>query len=324
MGLLNAVVGGIAGGVAGIGAGLTTISNRWDDNELMAAKEQAEIARERRIEEAVIRSEGRQSANKANERQADLDFNTDPANVAKSAQAKIAGQSATDEYTDSRFPTELDQAWRLAKATHIEGRDTTDYAGRALDHQLKQQALDEAMNGSRVPDGVKEQLKFYDVRNKEIKDLLATDRVEPGSKGELSLLDEMKENSAAKSELIRPYIKDGPSPTAVDEPDPLGVRRDALMSEIQRITGNKQDLSADVPLSDLRKIIADVKKETPDKAESQEPVINRPKGLLSRESAIKAQQDRYEKNRENRELPMKVRMGIITKEEYQAQQKARK
>ncbi|MFA5921156.1 MAG: hypothetical protein WC856_07675 [Methylococcaceae bacterium] len=107
MGLLNAVVGGIAGGVAGVGAGLTTISKQWDDRELEAAKQQAEIQKEKRIEEA-----------KGRDRQATLNFNTDPANVAKSAQAKIAGQSEVDKYGDSRFPTELDQKTQEYNATH--------------------------------------------------------------------------------------------------------------------------------------------------------------------------------------------------------------
>ncbi|MFA5921226.1 MAG: hypothetical protein WC856_08025 [Methylococcaceae bacterium] len=249
MGLLNAVVGGIAGGVAGVGAGLTEISKQWNDRDLDAAKQQAEIQKEKRIEEAQGRN-----------RQATLDFNTDPTNVAKSTQAKISGQSAIDEYGDSRFPTELDQAGRLARATHIEGRDTTDYAGRELDHQIKQQMLDEAISGGKVPEGVKEKLKFYDARNKEIKDMLATGQVEQGSKGALSLIDEMKDNTDAKSELLQPYIKNFAPKASGDDVDPLGIKRDALMSEIERITGIKQDLSSVISLSDLQKIVDDAKK----------------------------------------------------------------
>lgn len=107
MGLLNAVVGGIAGGVAGVGAGLTEISKQWDNREIEAAKQQAEIQKEKRIEEAHGR-----------ERQATLDFNTDPANVGKMSQAKIAGQSEVDKYGDSRFPTELDQKTQEYNVTH--------------------------------------------------------------------------------------------------------------------------------------------------------------------------------------------------------------
>jgi hypothetical protein len=120
--------------LAGVGAAMQSFGKSMNDNSTQEYARQAELEKEKRIEEQDIRKEQRGIVNKGNERQAELAFETDPANQKLRTDAKLAEAAAGDEYKDSRLESDVKRAGLLARAQHIEGRDTTDYQGRADEH----------------------------------------------------------------------------------------------------------------------------------------------------------------------------------------------
>jgi hypothetical protein len=122
---------GILGAMAGAGKALGQIA---DNNIEMNAKkeafglaQQAEIEKEKRIAEAQktvseteyqrkIETEGRAADRTKQDRQDQLDFNTNPDNVQKTAQATIQAAKAKDAYGDSRLGADVNREGQLADA----------------------------------------------------------------------------------------------------------------------------------------------------------------------------------------------------------------
>ncbi len=128
-GMLGAALRGAASGAA---LGYIQVEKEHDEKEAEQLKQQAEIEKEKRIEEESIRKENRGMERDIAMKQADIDINTDPANIEKAARAKVAGQSIQDEYTYANMGKEAEREGLLARAKHIESPDRTDYEGRRL------------------------------------------------------------------------------------------------------------------------------------------------------------------------------------------------
>ncbi|NOT11296.1 MAG: hypothetical protein HOP23_05610 [Methylococcaceae bacterium] len=142
-------MGILAGALTGFGKGLREGSDLIIENNEKLAKEardnQGQIDKERRIEEAFIRQEGRTAQARKDQLTSNLEFTTDPTNVSKVAEAELQKKTLTDAYADERSPIEIQQAADMAaakdKATY---HDTTDYEGRRQTHELNQLKIDEA------------------------------------------------------------------------------------------------------------------------------------------------------------------------------------
>lgn len=182
---------GILGALGGAGQALTTIGEQnmktFHEKELLAEKNRMDMEKEKRIEEAGIRAEGRQQnyqiasearglENKKAEMKNDLEFNTNPENV----QAKITAQNkALQAELDLKSdPSNVQKQTALKKAeidlqtaasiaVH-KATDTTDYAGRKLQNELNEIKLGQEKSLAKIPPAVKLQ---YDAIGNDIRDL---------------------------------------------------------------------------------------------------------------------------------------------------------
>ncbi|NOT10985.1 MAG: hypothetical protein HOP23_03980 [Methylococcaceae bacterium] len=142
-------MGILAGALTGFGKGLREGSDLIIENNEKLAKEardnQGQIDKERRIEEAFKRQEGRTAQARKDQLASDLQFTTDPTNVSKVAEAELQKKALTDGYADERSPIEIQQAADMEaakdKATH---HDLTDHENRRLTNELTQLKSDEA------------------------------------------------------------------------------------------------------------------------------------------------------------------------------------
>lgn len=178
---------GILGGIAGIGEGMAEVGKRWHEDDVLAEKNRMDMEKEKRIEEAGIRAEGRQQnyqiasearglENKKAEMKNELEFNTNPENV----QAKITAQNkvAQAELDLKSDPANVQKQMALKKA-EVElqtaaqiavhnATDTTDYAGRKLQNELNSIRLEQEKSLAKIPPAVKLQ---YDAIGNDIRDL---------------------------------------------------------------------------------------------------------------------------------------------------------
>lgn len=178
---------GILGGIAGVGEGMAEVGKRWHEDDVLAEKNRMDMEKEKRIEEAGIRAEGRQQnyqiasearglENKKAEMKNELAFNTNPENV----QAKITAQNkVTQAELDLKSdPANVQKQMALKKA-EVElqtaaqiavhnATDTTDYAGRKLQNELNSIKLEQEKSLAKIPPAVKLQ---YDAIGNDIRDL---------------------------------------------------------------------------------------------------------------------------------------------------------
>jgi hypothetical protein len=148
-------MGLLLAGIAGAAEGLNKVYANHAADDLRAENKQDDLDKEKRVEEANIRRENRGIVNDDNKRLADDAFAHDPARVQRGIDEKLAGQAAIDKYGDSRVDEDVKREGLLAKARHIEGRDTTDYQGRKDDHA---EYLEKQASNARLS-ALKEQLR---------------------------------------------------------------------------------------------------------------------------------------------------------------------
>lgn len=203
MGLLGAALAGFGGGARGYEAAM----QRHDAENAKAQQHQWDLDKEKRIEEAAIRSEGRASTNAAKERQAALDFNTDPNTVKRVAQADIDKQNEKDKYNDGRFDTTLAQKTREYNATHPyeEEKTLAEIETQKAHGDYYRSAAAQKYDTSGITDkNVKAQyeimLKALDRKQKQMDALDEKESIKPGSgyaspAERMSMLKEIKELS---------------------------------------------------------------------------------------------------------------------------------
>lgn len=284
---------GMLGAMAGLGAGVSDVADRrikaFGEQQMMAIKDQIDQAREARILEAQrgnmaienqykIESEKRGLENDKTKAQNAIDINTDPNNISKLTAAEVAKLKAKDEYGDSRFDTELDQATRKARALdEATYHDNTDYEGRRLSHELDRMKLDEAKQPQFKMTKADE--KRYDFLKEQYQSLAKARGEAMDEKAKVSIMDDMDKINAQVDQLLSKYDGESKAQTkvAVDD-DPLGVKRDLLLKDLRKINP-KVDVSEKLSNSDLQGIIDyELKNKGAGEAE-------KPKGML--ESAAK-------------------------------------
>jgi hypothetical protein len=252
--------------------------NQWTAERLKALEEQVTIARDKRIEEAQIRAgtrqeeaqiraEGRGLLNREKERKSAFEFETNPDNVKRATDAELSGLRAKDDYKYSRGDEEADYLGKKARATDI---DHTDYAGRALDHELKRKALESGVS-AKISEVDKYQLKSW---SKEVETLdeainsgMLQDEALLGAKVRLKGIRDNINSTLAK-------YQEG-SGTQGDRSlfDPAGLN---LTSNDDKATGATIESLDNTSTEDLKAVLQD----------AQQSKINaklsEPRGLLSR------------------------------------------
>ncbi|WP_152428969.1 hypothetical protein [Methylomonas sp. MK1] len=248
-----------------------------DESRMLQIKADADAAREQRILEAKnlysIQAEQRGLENDKIRAQNAIDINTNPDNVARAANAEIAKLKTKDEYGDSRFDTELDQATRKANALdEATYHDNTDYEGRRLSHELDRLKLDEAKQPQFKMTKADE--KRYDFLKSQYESLAKARSETTDEKIRVELLDKMDGVSGQVDSLLSRYDGEGKEQTkaAVDD-DPLGVKRDLLLKDLRKINP-KVDVSEKLSNSDLQEIL-DYERKNQGSSQAEKP-----KGML--------------------------------------------
>jgi hypothetical protein len=165
MGLL---LGALAGGAQAFNEIADDHIKQWNEKDMLSLREQMDMAKEKRIEEAQVRAGTRQEEaqiraedrgllNRDKERKSEFEFETNPDNVKRATDAELYGLRAKDDYKYSRGGDEAAYRGGIARATDI---DHTDYAGRALDHELKRKALESGVS-AKISEVDKYQLKSW-------------------------------------------------------------------------------------------------------------------------------------------------------------------
>jgi hypothetical protein len=142
-----------AGAAKGLGEGLKDLGKQWREDDIRAENHRMEMEKEKRLEEANIRSEGRQQgytkeaeqraiANRAITAQQDIDIANKPENVQAKANAeKTLAQAKIDVELDPNNTAKklaLKQAeLDMQAASQIKVHNATiDYQGRDIQHKL--------------------------------------------------------------------------------------------------------------------------------------------------------------------------------------------
>lgn len=284
------------GALGGLGQGLVNQSERnWKDEvlnaqnqhdfDMEAMRRQADMEREKRIEEAQIRREGREAVNRKQQQQDDLAFQTDPKNVGLLTQAALTKQRALDEYGDSRSDIEIQQAAKKAAALdRATYHDHTDYAGRSLAHEEAMLRIDMLRNAPkpRKMDEIDE--KNYDSINRRIEQLdKAKSELMPDDVLRADEIDtQITALEGKKAAIVEKYSDampqdDGGNKDNDNQGDPLGLRqerREAMIQEIKKLNPTA-NLNENLSNQDLRTILemereAATKKKTPAKPPEEE------------------------------------------------------
>jgi hypothetical protein len=226
MGLL---LGALAGGAQAFNEIADDHIKQWNEKDMLSLREQMDMAKEKRIEEAqvragtrqeeaAIRSENRGLLNKEKERDSEFKYNTDLANVKRATDAELYGLRAKDDYKYSRGGDEAAYRGNIARATDI---DHTDYTGRALDHELKRKALEGGVS-TKISEVDEYQLKSW---SKEVETL--DEAISSGMLQDEALLKaqvRLKNVRNSINNTLAKYQEGGPT-TGGDLQDPLGLRQ---------------------------------------------------------------------------------------------------
>lgn len=240
-----------AGAAQGLGEGLKDLGKQWREDDIRAENHRMEMEKEKRLEEANIRSEGRQQgytkeaeqraiANRAITAQQDIDIANKPENVQAKANAeKTLAQAKIDVELDPNNTAkklalkqaELDMQAASQIKVH-QATDTTDYAGRALDHQIKQATLSAALESSKTPESVKTALKGYDEQIK--KDQRALSLVSDDPVKSAAIDKRITQSVEMRNALAYKYMPED-AKKAIDE---LKTKREGISTEIGSIVNN--------------------------------------------------------------------------------------
>ena len=227
MGLL---LGALAGGAQAFNEIADDHIKQWNEKDMLSLREQMDMAKEKRIEEAQVRAGTRQEEaqiraedrgllNRDKERKLELDFKTNPENVKRATDAELSGLRAKDDYKYSRGGEEAAYRGNIAQATDI---DHTDYEGRALDHELKRKALEGGVS-TKISEVDEYQLKSW---SKEVETL--DEAINSGMLQDEALLDAKVRRKNARNNInntLAKYQEGGQTGTGSLN-DPVGLYQD--------------------------------------------------------------------------------------------------
>jgi hypothetical protein len=290
MGLLGAALSGFGGGAKGYEAAMV----RHDEANATAQQHQWELDKEKRIEEATVRAEGRSTVNNNNERQAKHNFDVDPNNVNQVAQAEIYKQKLKDAYGDSRHQAEM-------------GYKADEYAATHPNNDLERDVLKGHANyynqqASGRSEGISKQdelaIKTYENKKEELDKIKKnaieyetwTPKQEIDNRAEFDKFTRLQESVLQRNGVV--FESGNSSTSGGGKADPWSLTVGALEA-----------------------------------GQPPEQSVQKPKGGLIESAKKKMSVDEFNarnaENKRKRDLPLKVRLGIISQQEYDAQQKAR-
>jgi hypothetical protein len=291
MGLL---LGALAGGAQAFNEIADDHIKQWNEKDMLSLREQMDMAKEKRIEEAQVRAGTRQEEaqiraedrgllNRDKERKSEFEFETNPDNVKRATDAELYGLRAKDDYKYSRGGDEAAYRGGIARATDI---DHTDYAGRALDHELKRKALESGVS-AKISEVDKYQLKSW---SKEVETL--DEAINSGMLQDEALLKAQVRLKNVRDNInntLAKYQEGGPA-TGGDLQDPLGLRqaqddsqeREQLLNEI-KATGATVESLDNTRTEDLKAVLQDARQSKIDsklnsykgKSGGNEPAVKR-------------------------------------------------
>jgi hypothetical protein len=262
-GMLMGALGGLGQGLANQSARLAEVEMKRDLAEM---QRQIEMERERRIEEAQVRSEGRQEAaqirqeqrqveNRKAQQQSDLEFSTNPDNVRKFTEAELVKKKVEDAYADNRSDIEIEQAAKKAGAIdQATYHDTTDYEGRQLAHEATQLAIQEKrdeLSGVRM---TKADEKKYDFLKEQYKELAKSKADAMDDETRIGYEDDMDAVAGKINALLSKYDVDGEDAQQHADEDPLRIKRDAKVKAIMALNP-KAALDDNLSLAQLDEIL---------------------------------------------------------------------
>jgi len=242
-------------------------SKQIDDEQLKQMEAQADLEKEARIQEQTLQSEARadqryeqrqqsEYERGKQKRQDELEFQTNPDNINKAVGAEVQKKQAVDQYSDSRFPTELEQKKQLVEAT-----DNTDYAARDLDNQKRELEL-KRMQETKIPAEYKDALHALsesernltiqykqsatDTATLEADPATSTNQLIAARQDKKDLLDELKGVRSQKQSILSKFFPEQQAPAQqapAQQSDPLGIRK-ILGQQPAPSSGMLQDNSA--------------------------------------------------------------------------------
>jgi hypothetical protein len=285
MGLL---LGALAGGAQAFNEIADDHIKQWNEKDMLSLREQMDMAKEKRIEEAQvragtrqeeaqIRSEDRGLLNKQKERKSAFEFETNQENVKRATDAELYGLRAKDDYKYSRGDDEAAYRGSIARATDI---DHTDYAGRALDHKLKRKALEGGGVSAKISEVDEYQLKSW---SKEVETL--DEAISSGMLQDEALLKAQVRLKNVRDNINNTLAKyqEGGQTTGGGLQDPLGLRqaqddskeRERLLKEIEA-TGATIESLDNTDTEGLKAVLNDARRS------NINDQLSESKGLLSR------------------------------------------
>lgn len=240
--------GMLMGAIGGLAQGMTVVGGRMHEEDMKRMDAEIQAERERRVEEANIRAEGRKEAgairgeqrqmvNHKVQRQDDLDFATNPDNVNRVTEAGLLKQRKEDEYGDSRSDIEIQQAARKAaaldKATY---HDNTDYEGRRLAHEKLGLEIDDMARNPQMNTKLSGLTKArLDSANKDIDRLTKAYTGTEDAKQKVQIKKRLDAAEAKRDALL------GYEAESKSDPVGLAIRKDMLINKIKALKPSLTD-----------------------------------------------------------------------------------
>lgn len=185
-------MGGLAGASLAVSQYADDKLGQIREDELLQMKQQIEIEKEKRVEEA-------RKSGAAYDMQSELEFKTNPGNISRTIAAQRATKEATDKYNDERFPTTLKQkrqekiATTVTKVDPLQSFKEKELEAKTAEHLSKaEKAKEETKNIGKEKQGLTpEQEKLYG-RKEERRAYLIEELNSPENKGNELLLKDIK------------------------------------------------------------------------------------------------------------------------------------
>jgi hypothetical protein len=233
MGLL---LGALAGGAQAFNEIADDHIKQWNEKDMLSLREQMDMAKEKRIEEAQVRAGTRQEEaqiraedrgllNREKERKSAFEFETNQENVKRATDVELYGLRAKDDYKYSRGGDEAAYRGSIARATDI-------------DHKLKRKALEGGGVSAKISEVDEYQLKSW---SKEVETL--DEAISSGMLQDEALLKAQVRLKNVRDNINNTLAKyqEGGQTTGGGLQDPLGLRqaqddskeRERLLKEIE-------------------------------------------------------------------------------------------
>lgn len=284
---------GLLGALAGAGEAFQDVADRrlkqYDDARLEQMRQQAEIMKEQRAEESakrlgIFKSNLELSQNQILRKQK-MDEETDPEYIKRLATAETTKQGLLDAYKYGNADQEAAYKRKMALASDI---DHTDYAGRALQHQLIQARIAKLQSG--------EGGEAFDPRRYEVKTIQDENgvdriiRVDKATGQGLDITDEMKKQVMAEKDAEGMALRQaflGNENKGVEK-----ISREQLIRDLEKKYPNFDVRSSVANMSDTEITQKFEKSLREDEASSLKANQNKKKAVQDKQKAFEKQKEK--------------------------------